>query len=73
MINALLSWDKEKLDKTIIQESRSTYWYNDNLPIEMVEGLNKFVEVLSKRPKNIRKVLNDVFGENKVERAVQEN
>ena len=70
LINALFKWDKDLLDKTIVQEARNTYWYNGNLPIEMVEWLNKFVEVLSKRPKNIRKILNNVFWENKVERAI---
>ena len=71
LIKALLTWKKEDLEKNIIELTRETYWYHGNLPIEMVEWLNKFVEVLSKRPKDIREVLNRVFGEKKVERAVQ--
>lgn len=70
LIKALVSWDSKQIDKIIVETNKDNYGYNWHIPLEMEAWLKKFAESFKKRPKNIQKVLNNVFGEHKVKKAI---
>ena len=58
---ALISKDKNLLKKSIIDLNRNTRGSDGQLPIEMVEWLEKFVEVFMKWTKDLENVVNDIL------------
>jgi len=61
LIDWLLSKNREKLEKIIIQKAKDHFWFNWKIPIEMELWLKSFVDFfLNVNPSNIKELLNQL-------------
>ena len=69
LIKTLKSWDSEELNNIIIDFNKHNYWDEwkiPPIPPEMETWLKQFAKCFQKRPRNIDKVLSNVFGKDKI-------
>lgn len=70
LIQALKSNDKKMLKKVILDHLKYSVWgHYGEIPPEMEEWLEKFIELFSIKPENIDKVIEDIFDKRHIEEA----
>ena len=71
LIKAIQTWNEAYLKDAIVEHLKYSIWgHYGEIPPEMEEWLEKFAEVLWKRPSNINNVLKSVFSETDIENAM---